>query len=732
MIRHKVKYRVVGADRTKRKYSINLDDGTSFHLTRELLQGTPAQEGSRPLCSFVVQNGALWIKAGADQAEILHNGQSVRECEARPGDLVQVGEFSVEVLECPHAARSESNATQFLDVSEMFGGAVKSSDAPTPNTPSAVEPTRAQEQVPTSAAASSIVANNEELPQAPETPSNSWDTQDSPTTIRSYAPTQESKPNHHTEYKAEPKDETRVVEHPTRGKSAPMQHRSQSSSVHSQDTQSSFNPSGDPSGAHAPAARTRSSYEDTRGTEDPSRSTSLQRSRSTSSHRDTERNSASRSPKRTEEAHKPRRQNEQAPAAFSETDFTHLGISAGMAALGVAATTRVLVSGSPTPQGMVVACAALSSIPVVFGLSLGLTRLNEFLDVDSHMRDYARFLGWAMICSVPWAYTQGASFPVAIFTTLLTTVLISVAFIGRFRPNMARFSGVGAGLSAAALAALITHHHFAADKNVAQEGNSTDTPAVADANSTAQAASASNAPGAQTAATTAQNPPAASPNSLSPQTAPAAQAQAQAPGQGAGSLAQQNAAPVLPSNVNDTIPPIPVHPDSSLGANPTGRTPANADPSAKGIIDPLAHEEFFSAIKMGNLEVVKSLIDRKQVDPDFTLDKGSTPLIVAAASGRMKVVEYLLRRRVNINAQDPHGTTALMWAVFKGHRDVAKFLISKGADTKVIRDDGDTAMDIARKWRQNEIVAILKDAAQDENGVSKKTRSPASRKRRHR
>jgi hypothetical protein len=381
---------------------------------------------------------------------------------------------------------------------------------------------------------------------------------------------------------------------------------------------------------------------------------------------------------------------------------------------------------------MVVACAALASIPVVFGLSLGLSRLNEYLDVDSHMRDYARFLGWAMICSVPWAYTQGASFPVAIFTTLMTTVLISVAFIGRFRPNMARFSGVGAGLSAAALAALITHHHFAADKNVAQEGNPTDAPALADANSTVPAASASNAPAAQTAATTAQTPPAASPNSLSPQTAPAAQAQAQAPTQGAGALAQQNTAPALPSNVNDTIPPIPTHPDTSLGANPTGRTPANADQSSKGIIDPLAHEEFFSAIKMGNLEVVKSLIDRKQVDPDFTLDKGSTPLIVAAASGRMKVVEYLLRRRVNINAQDPHGTTALMWAVFKGHRDVAKYLISKGADTKVIRDDGDTAMDIARKWRQNEIVAILKEAAQDENGVSKKTRSPASRKRRHR
>lgn len=709
MIKHKVKYRVVGTDRTKRKYSINLDDGTSFHLTRELLQGTPAQEGSKPLCSYVVQAGALRIKAGADQADIIHNGQSVRECEARPGDLVQVAEFSVEVLECPHAARNETNATQFLDVSEMFGTA-KTSDSTTPQ----AESTHTQETTSAPSVPASVAMSNEEVPQIPEVPTNSWETQDSPTTIRSYTPAQESKPEETIE-PAEHKDETRVVQHPSRA--TPSQ---------------SYSPT-----APAAAARSRSSYEDTRGRDEASRSSSTQRPRpsSSSSYRDTERTSSSRHPKRPEETHKTRRPSEASPAAFSESDFSHLAISAGMAALGVAATTRVLVSGSATPQGMVVACAALSSIPVVFGMSLGLTRLNTYLEVESHLRDYARFLGWALICTVPWAYTQGASFPIAIFTTLLTTVLVSVAFIGRFRPNMARFAGVGAGLSVVALAALITHHQLTADKNIAQETGSTDTPAVADANSTAPAATASNVPTAQTAATTAattQAPPAASPNSLSPQTAPAGQAPTTA-----GSLAQQNTAPALPSNVNDTIPPIPNHADLSAGAagaNALGRTPANVDPSAKGIIDPLAHEEFFSAIKMGNLEVVRSLIDRKQVDPDFTLDKGSTPLIVAAANGRTKVVEYLLRRRVNINAQDPHGTTALMWAVFKGHRDVAKYLISKGADTKVIRDDGDTAMDIARKWRQNEIVAILKDASQDENGVTKKSSrsSRSSSRRRHR
>jgi hypothetical protein len=344
---------------------------------------------------------------------------------------------------------------------------------------------------------------------------------------------------------------------------------------------------------------------------------------------------------------------------------------------------------------------------------------------------------------------MGASFPIAIFATLLMTVIISVAFVARFHPNIGRFSGIGAGFSAVAITALFSYHHYFPTENaVAQDpastanANSTDSaaPTAAAAVGNAPAPAASNtstlaqgaAPAAPvTAAASSQSLPAQGLTPAQGQTQPLAQGQVQGQAQGSANLAQQTN-PTVPSAVNDTIPPIPGHADSLSGSGSLGRAPAAVDRSSKEIIDPLAHEEFFSAIKMGNLEVVKSLIDRKQVDPDFTLDKGSTPLIAASASGRLKVVEYLLRRRVNINAQDPHGTTALMWAVFKGHRDVAKLLISKGADTKVIRDDGDTALDIARKWKQNEIASLLKEAAnQDEDKFNRKSSSSSRRKRRH-
>jgi hypothetical protein len=731
MIKHKVKYRVVGADRSKRKYSINLDDGASFQLTRELLQGIPAQEGSKPLCSMTVQDGGLIVRAGADQNDIVLNSKPVRESEVRPGDLVQVEEFSIEILECPHTVRNETNATQFLDVSEIFGSAAKAANQPAPvSTPA---PASSHSDIPSlSSPAASESIDSSSLQEAP------------PTTLEEApAPSAAAfvNPNEFPSL-AETQDAPAVTEAPSQDKWSSQQawenqsNDSQTRVISTPVTSHSTAPT-HTAPAPAAAARTRTSSNVNREEAPSYESTTRQQSRTSNVTRDTERHSSYRqSRKPVASQSKKRAQQENSPSSFTESDFSHIAMSAGMGALGVAVTTRVLLSGSTTPQGMTVACAALSSIPVLIGMSIGLSKLNEYMSTEAHLRDYSRFLGWTMLCMVPWAYTQGASFPIAIFTTLLTTVLISVAFVARFRPNMARFSAVGGGLSVVALAALITQHHYVADKTGTQEALSTENsptetaatqtnaaPANATASGASNASGGSGTSGPTTAGavTTAPagNSPAA-PNSLQPQgTNLAAQ-----PGN-----PQTN--PAIPSAVNDTIPAIPSHPDTSASAGSVGRVPAAVDPSAKGIIDPLAHEEFFSAIKMGNLEVVKSLIDRKQVDPDFTLDKGSTPLIAAAAAGRIKVVEYLLRRRVNINAQDPHGTTALMWAVFKGHRDVAKYLISKGADTKVIRDDGDTAMDIARKWRQNEIVAILKNANNPEDGVmNKKSRTSKTRKRR--
>jgi ankyrin repeat protein len=51
------------------------------------------------------------------------------------------------------------------------------------------------------------------------------------------------------------------------------------------------------------------------------------------------------------------------------------------------------------------------------------------------------------------------------------------------------------------------------------------------------------------------------------------------------------------------------------------------------------------------------------------------PLTVAAREGDLKRTEQLLREGASINACDPDGMTALVWALSRKQREVAKFLI---------------------------------------------------------
>jgi hypothetical protein len=127
----------------------------------------------------------------------------------------------------------------------------------------------------------------------------------------------------------------------------------------------------------------------------------------------------------------------------------------------------------------------------------------------------------------------------------------------------------------------------------------------------------------------------------------------------------------------------------------------------RSVPDPLASEQYFTAIREGNLSAVKDLVARRAVDPSFTLEKGNTGLMIAASTGKLSIVKFLVSKRVSLNAQDPNGTTALMWAVYRNHRDIVEFLVERGANLDLRRDDGDRAEDLARRWNRVDIVRVF-------------------------
>lgn len=84
------------------------------------------------------------------------------------------------------------------------------------------------------------------------------------------------------------------------------------------------------------------------------------------------------------------------------------------------------------------------------------------------------------------------------------------------------------------------------------------------------------------------------------------------------------------------------------------------------------------------------------------------PLHYTAACGEIKLSEYLLDQGANVDAMDADGNTALMWAIRKGHADLAYILIEKhGANVNAINFDGETPLMLAALVMNRDLLNYL-------------------------
>lgn len=90
------------------------------------------------------------------------------------------------------------------------------------------------------------------------------------------------------------------------------------------------------------------------------------------------------------------------------------------------------------------------------------------------------------------------------------------------------------------------------------------------------------------------------------------------------------------------------------------------------------------AVKAGDAKQVATLL-AKGADPNARGEKGATPLLVASARNQIEVVELLVSKGAELNAQDTstQKLTPLMVAAFRGHARVVELLLDKGADPTV-------------------------------------------------
>ena len=124
----------------------------------------------------------------------------------------------------------------------------------------------------------------------------------------------------------------------------------------------------------------------------------------------------------------------------------------------------------------------------------------------------------------------------------------------------------------------------------------------------------------------------------------------------------------------------------------------------------ICQEEFFEACESGNLDDVKSTLEKlKNEGNDVNVQDadGRTGLWLAAFKGHLPVLEFLVSEGANVDATSNDGMTGLMMASVKGHLSVCEYLISQNCDATIQCELG-TALDAAKAGKNEEIVALLR------------------------
>ena len=127
----------------------------------------------------------------------------------------------------------------------------------------------------------------------------------------------------------------------------------------------------------------------------------------------------------------------------------------------------------------------------------------------------------------------------------------------------------------------------------------------------------------------------------------------------------------------------------------------------------------YEAAANGKVKIVKNLINKYPVDCNQANDEGQTPLFLAAANWRLKVVALLIAYGADPNKADDQGRTPLHIVTEYGHYQIVAQLLEHGADSNKADDQGRTPLYVAAIKGSDAVVQILLDHGAKVNTPSK-------------
>lgn len=98
------------------------------------------------------------------------------------------------------------------------------------------------------------------------------------------------------------------------------------------------------------------------------------------------------------------------------------------------------------------------------------------------------------------------------------------------------------------------------------------------------------------------------------------------------------------------------------------------------------------AALIGNLNIVKQLVEKHSLDVNAPNDDGRSPLYLACWAGQPHVVHWLCENGALVDQATSAGWTPIFAAAERGHDEVVSELLSNGCDTEHLSDDGACAL----------------------------------------
>jgi len=120
-----------------------------------------------------------------------------------------------------------------------------------------------------------------------------------------------------------------------------------------------------------------------------------------------------------------------------------------------------------------------------------------------------------------------------------------------------------------------------------------------------------------------------------------------------------------------------------------------------------AYTPFILAAYYGQSQALETLLNLKAI-PCAVDSKGSNAFMGVAFKGHLQVAKWLLENTAcNVNHQNYAGQTALMMASLFGREDIIRLLLEQGANPDLKDRQGNTSIKLARAQGLSRVVEII-------------------------